>query len=166
MHALTEDELRGAFVNATAEDLRLLTLPHDFALTEWDHQDFFAWRDPRASTRGYLVTERDGELTAVVVTASNATRSRSAMCNLCRTMQPGGQVALFSARRAGEAGERGDSVGTYICADLSCHENVRLAAPLAPGEIRAYGIVDLRIDGTRRNVESFVARVAESVTAS
>ncbi len=72
-------------------------------------------------------------------------------------MQPGNQVALFTARRAGDAGERGDSVGTYVCADLGCHENVRLAAPLAPSEVRAS--VDRRIDGTRRRVEAFVERV-------
>ena len=54
----------------------------------------------------------------------------------------------------------GDSVGTYICTDLSCHDNVRLAAPLAPSEMR--GSVDLKIDGTRRRTEAFVARVLEN----
>jgi hypothetical protein len=72
-------------------------------------------------------------------------------------MQPGDQVALFTARKTGDAGARGDSVGTYVCADLSCHENVRLAAPLAPSEVRAS--VDRRIDGTRHRVESFVERI-------
>ena len=82
------------------------------------------------------------------------------MCNLCHTMQPGNQVSLFTARRAGDAGAHGDSVGTYICPDLSCHDNVRLAAPLAPSEMR--GSVDLKIDGTRRRTEAFVARVLEN----
>ncbi len=93
--------------------------------------------------------------------ASDTTsRARSAMCNLCHTMQPGDQVALFTARKAGEAGDQGDSIGTYMCTDLSCHENVRLAAPLAPNEVRAS--VDLRIDGTRRRTEAFVERVTET----
>jgi hypothetical protein len=61
----------------------------------------------------------------------------------------------------GDAGDRGDSVGTYICADLGCHENVRLAAPLAPSEVRAS--VDRRIDGTRHRVEAFVERVVAPV---
>ena len=82
------------------------------------------------------------------------------MCNLCHTMQPGDQVALFTARKAGDAGDNGDSIGTYICADLSCHENVRLAAPLAPNEMRAS--VDRRIDGTRQRAEALVNRVAEA----
>ena len=66
------------------------------------------------------------------------------------------------AARPGAACEtaHGDSVGTYICTDLSCHDNVRLAAPLAPSEMR--GSVDLKIDGTRRRTEAFVARVLEN----
>ncbi len=160
MRALTEDQLRESFVNAAPEERRLAAMPVDFLLTDWDHLDFFAWRDPRTRGRGYLVTERDGEPTGVVLRAAEGTsRARSAMCNICHTMQPGDQVALFTARKAGTAGEVGGSVGTYMCADLSCHENVRLALPLAPSEVRAS--VDLKIDGTRRRSEAFVERVLE-----
>ena len=95
--------------------------------------------------------------------AEGNSRARSALCNVCHTMQPADQVSLFTARKAGDAGLRGDSVGTYICADLSCHENVRLAAPLAPNEVRAS--VDRKIDGTRRRAESFVERVLETAGA-
>ena len=70
MHPLTEDEIRGAFVNATEQDLRVMALPLGFMLTEWDYLDFFAWRDPHARGRGYLVTERDGKPTAVVLRAA------------------------------------------------------------------------------------------------
>lgn len=162
MGPLTEDAIRESFANATEDDLRVLALPHDFVLTDWDHLDFLAWRDPRTRGRGYLVVELDGTAIGVVVRAADGTsRARSAMCNLCHTMQPADQVALFTARRAGSAGDHGDSVGTYICADLSCHENVRLAAPLAPSEVRAS--VDRRIDGTRVRAEAFAARVLESV---
>ena len=42
-------------------------------------------------------------------------------------------------------------------------KNVRLAAPLAPSEVRAS--VDRRIDGTRRRAESFVASVLETAGA-
>jgi hypothetical protein len=160
MRALTENEVRDAFVNATPDELRVIAMPHDFVLTDWDHLDFFAWRDPRTRGRGYVIAERDGEPTGVVLRAAEGqSRARSAMCNLCHTMQPGDQVSLFTARRAGVAGEQGDTVGTYMCADLSCHETVRLAAPLAPSEIRAS--VDRKIDGTKRRTEDFVDRVRE-----
>jgi hypothetical protein len=164
MRPMTESDVREAFANATPDELRLMALPHDFLLIDWFHLDFLAWRDPRTRGRGYVVVEIDGEWSGVVVRAADGTsRARSAMCNLCHTMQPGDQVSLFTARKAGAAGEQGDSVGTYMCADLSCHENVRLALPLAPSEVR--GSVDLRIDGTRRRTETFVERVLEPIRA-
>lgn len=164
MRQLTGDDIRGAFVNADEDEVRLLTLPHDFVLTDWFHQDFLAWRDPRISGRGYLVGEVDGRPVGVVLRAADgSSRAASALCNVCHTMQPADQVTLFSARKAGEAGRRGDAVGTYLCADLSCHENVRLAAPLAPNEVRAS--VDARIDGTRRRAEAFIERVWDAARA-
>ena len=164
MRPLTEDDVLASFVNAAPEELRLIALPPDFLLTDWDHLDFLAWRDPRTRSRGYVITEVDGAPTGIVLRAAEgSSRARSAMCNLCHTMQPADQVSLFTARKAGPAGRHGDSVGTYMCADLSCHENVRLAAPLAPNEIRAS--VDRRIDGTRERTEAFVERVLEGSAA-
>lgn len=159
MRALTEAEVRASFVNADADELRIMELPHDFLLVDWDYLDFFAWRDPGAGRRGYVLVQQEGAVVGIVLRSSDPGRARSGMCNICHTMQPGNQVTLFAARRAGEAGFRGDSVGTYICADLSCHENVRLARPLAPNEVRAAGQVDFRLDGTRRRMEAFVDRV-------
>lgn len=164
MQALTEEHVRASFVNATADDRRIAAMPIDFVLLDWDHLDFLAWRDPNSRERGYIVTQREGEPVGVVLrAASGSSRARSALCNLCHTMQPGDQVTLFNARKAGRAGEVGDSIGTYICADLGCHENVRIAGPLAPSEIRAS--VDRRIDGTRQRTEAFVERVLEPAIA-
>ncbi|HYP73920.1 MAG TPA: FBP domain-containing protein [Microbacterium sp.] len=160
MLPLTEDQVRTALVNATPDERERLAVPLSFVLADWDHLDFFAWADPENRGRGYVVVERAGAPTGIVLRAASGGRSRAAMCNLCHTMQPGNQVALFTARRPGEAGERGDSIGTYICADLGCHENVRLAAPLAPSEVRAS--VDRRIDGTRQRVERFVEQVLDT----
>ena len=164
MRPLTEQDVRSSFMNASPEELRLVALPADFVLTDWDHLDFLAWRDPRTRSRGYMIAEVDGEPAGIVLRAAEgSSRARAAMCNLCHTMQPADQVVMYTARKAGEAGSNGDSVGTYICADLSCHENVRLAAPLAPSEVRAS--VDLKIDGTRRRTEAFVGRVLETAGA-
>ncbi|WP_314505420.1 FBP domain-containing protein [uncultured Microbacterium sp.] len=161
MRQLTEEELRDAIANATDDELRVFASPLDFVLTDWDHLDFLAWRDPRNRGRGYLVGEIDGRPVGVVMRAAEgSSRAGAAFCNVCRTMQPADQVSLFSARKAGAAGARGDSVGTYLCTDLSCHENVRLAAPLAPSEVRTS--VDARIDGTRQRAEAFIERVVEA----
>ena len=159
MRALTEDEIRASFRNADAEEIAQIAMPHDLLLAEWDYLDFFAWRDPIAAKSGYIVIERDGEPVGVVLRAVDPRRARPGMCNLCHTMQPGNQVALFAARRAGEAGRKGSTVGTYICVDLSCHESVRLAPPLAPSEVRAERHVDRRLDGTHHRVHGFVASV-------
>jgi hypothetical protein len=51
------------------------------------------------------------------------------MCLLCQTAQPGDAVSLFTARRVGEAGRNGNTVGTYICADLVCSQRVRTEIP-------------------------------------
>lgn len=151
--------MRAALVNATPDEVDRIGVPLALVLADWDHLDFLAWSDPDFRGRGYLVVERDGVPTGIVLRAASGARPRAAMCNLCHTMQPGDQVSLFTARKAGAAGDHGDSVGTYICADLSCHENVRLALPLAPSEVR--GSVDRRIDGTRRRAEAFVERVLQ-----
>ena len=102
MQPLIETEIRESLGNASDAELAQMTLPHDFLLTEWAHLDAFAWRDPRISGRGYLVTELDGEPVGVVLRAAGANGShhRAAICNLCHTPQPGDQVELFSARRA------------------------------------------------------------------
>ncbi|HSC72956.1 MAG TPA: FBP domain-containing protein [Gaiellaceae bacterium] len=160
MRPLTETEIRSSFVNAGPDELRVMALPADFLLADWDHLDFFAWRDPRTRGRGYLIAELDGTPTGVVLRAADgSSRAHTAMCNLCHTMQPADQVALFTARKAGPGGEHGDSIGTYVCADLSCHENVRLAGPLAPNEVRSS--VDRRIEGTTERTERFVERVLD-----
>lgn len=158
MRPLTEEEVRASFVNVVPDEMRLVALPLDFVLTDWDHLDFFAWRDPRSRGRGYLIAEHEGRATGVALRAAEgSSRARSALCDICHTMQPADQVALFTARKPGADGVYGDSVGSYICADLSCHENVRLATPLAPSEMRAS--VDRRIDGARHRSERLVARV-------
>lgn len=157
MRHLTEHEIRACLVNVDETQREQVGLPHDYLLLDWDHLDFLAWRDPQFRGRGYLIVEQDGQAVGVALRAAEGTsKARAAVCNVCHTMQPGDHVTLFTARGAGP---KDTSAGTYLCADLSCHENVRLAAPLAPNEIRAS--VDRRIDGTKHRAESFVARVIE-----
>lgn len=161
MQPLVESDIRESFGNATEAELAQLSLPHDFVLTEWVHLDAFAWRDPRIAARGYLVTELDGSIAGVVLRAAPSTGShhRAAICNLCHTQQPADQVVLFSARRAGPAGERGDSVGTYMCSDLACQETVRLGRPPAPSELVPSVREIERIEGVARRTRAFVADV-------
>ncbi|PWC03642.1 FBP domain-containing protein [Agromyces badenianii] len=161
MQPLVENDIVSSLGNAHPAELEQLSLPVRFFLTEWAPLDAFAWRDPRIPSRGYLVTELEGAPAGVVLRASDRTGShhRAAICNLCHTQQPGDQVELFSARRAGVAGERGDSVGTYICADLACQETVRLGRPPAPSEVQPSAQDLERIEGLARRTRAFVADV-------
>ncbi|HLS92184.1 MAG TPA: FBP domain-containing protein [Microbacterium sp.] len=161
MRELTADEIRASFVNADERELELLEMPLEAMLIDWFALDFLAWRDPSNRARCYAVVELDGAPTGVVLRAAQApARAHNSICNICRTMQPGNQVTLMSARKTGEAGRREETIATYMCADVSCHTNVRLAHPLAPGEFRAD--VDFRIDNTARRMRDFVRRVRDA----
>src|SRR5690606_21598996 len=99
MRPLTEADVRASFINATADELRMIEMPHDFLLVDWDFKDFLSWRDPASSKRGCVLVETGAGVTGIVLRASDPGRSTPGMCNICHTMQPGNQVALFSARK-------------------------------------------------------------------
>ena len=99
MQALTEDQVRAALVNASLEERDRLTVPMSFVLADWDHLDFFAWPDPDNRGRGYVVVERGGVPTGVVLRAASGARSRAAMCNLCHTSRGDVQPLPHDAAR-------------------------------------------------------------------
>ncbi|XVQ15591.1 FBP domain-containing protein [Spirillospora sp. CA-255316] len=123
MKAITEGDIRASFVNCTKGEAKRLNLPRDLADQPWDDLDFLGWRDPGAPERAYLITERHGRPLGIALrVASGGGRgftSRS-MCSLCLTTRTGGGVALMTARRTGEAGRQGNTVGQYVCGDLHC----------------------------------------------
>ncbi|SEN56307.1 FBP domain-containing protein [Nonomuraea pusilla] len=128
MRPLTERDIRTSFVNCSKGETQRLGLPKDFPDLPWPDLDFLGWRDPGAPERAYLVAERGGRPTGlalrVTTGASRGFTSRS-MCSLCLTTRTGGGVALMTARRTGEPGRQGNTVGQYLCADLSCPLYVR-----------------------------------------
>lgn len=67
---------------------------------------------------------------------------------------------FFSARRAGAAGRRGDSIGTYVCRDFECNANVRRTPPIAYVGFDVEAARLDRIDTLRRNVSGFVGEAA------
>jgi FBP C-terminal treble-clef zinc-finger len=131
VRALTEKEVRRSFVNCSRGEADAMTLPRTFPETPWEELVVLGWRDPRAPLRGYLVVERDGQPVGVAVRAADTRMSSAtpAMCLLCQTAQSGSDVSLFTARRAGAAGRNGNTVGTYVCADLGCAVRARAEIP-------------------------------------
>jgi hypothetical protein len=163
VHALTEQQVRRSFLNCSQGEAKGLALPKGFADLDWAALELLGWRDPRAPLRGYVVVEADDRPVGIAVRAAESRMSarRTAMCLLCQTTQSGDAVSLFTARRTGAAGRNGNTVGTYMCADLGCAERVRTEIPpwlldRHPAEVVAGRAAELRervrgfVDAVRR----------------
>lgn len=160
MKALTEADIRASIVNASKGEIERMPLPglHEVL---WDQREYLGWRDHGAPLRGYLVHWVDDRPVGIVLRASGA-RMRSgisAMCSLCRTPQPSDQVTLFSAARAGQSGRDGNTVGTYICADLACSLIIRITPPKMPMQPDPAEIIARRADGLLTRVQNFTADI-------
>ncbi|GLW63703.1 hypothetical protein Arub01_19470 [Actinomadura rubrobrunea] len=163
MRPVTERDLRASFVNCSKGEAKRLGLPKDFAELPWEDLDFLGWRDPGAPERAYLVTHRDDELLGIAlrVTAgsSRGFTSRS-MCSLCLTTRTSGGVALMTARRTGEAGRQGNSVGQYLCSDLDCSLYVRgKKTSVAGGGPDETLTLEEKIARIQANLNAFVEKV-------
>jgi hypothetical protein len=163
MRPLTEAQVRRSFVNCSQGEAKGLALPKDFGTLDWSELELLGWRDPKAPLRGYLVVETDERPVGIAVRAADTRMSNrtAAMCLLCQTAQSGDAVSLFTAKRTGNAGRNGNTVGTYMCADLGCAHRVRTEIPAwlrdrDPAEVVAERAAELRervrgfVDAVRR----------------
>lgn len=163
MRPLTERAIRSSFVNCSKGEAGRLHLPRDFAEIPWDDLDFLGWRDPGAPDRAYLVAERGHRPLGIALRATPrsvrgfTTRS---MCSLCLTTRTGGDVALMTARRTGEAGRQGNSVGRYLCTDLACSLYVRGAKEsVAAADLEESLTREDKIARTLANLNAFLDKV-------
>ncbi|MCX5168428.1 FBP domain-containing protein [Streptomyces antibioticus] len=161
MKPVTEQEIRAAFVNCTRGEAKRLSVPRDLADRPWEHLDYLGWRDPQAPDRAYLAVELEGRLTALALRAGAGAvgQARRSMCSMCLTTHSGG-VALMVAPRAGRAGQQGNSVGAYLCADLACSLYVRGLRDAGVGA-RLHETISLeeKIRRTVTNLAAFIAKV-------
>jgi len=161
MKPLTDTEIRESLVNAGPADAVRMPLPglHEVV---WSEREYLGWRDPAAPHRGYLAYWRHGRPVGIVLHASESRlQVASAICSLCNTPQPAGQVTMFTAQRAGRAGERGDSVGTYICADLACSLLIRIAPPQYEMQPSPDEVVATRATRLAERLDVFVGRILD-----
>ena len=160
MRPLTDTEIRGSFVNLDADEASGIILPglHE---TLWEEREFLGWRDPSHPTRGYIVFWNGPTPTGLMVRAAQSAMpaGRPAMCSLCHTQQPAPQVSLFVAPKAGHRGQRGDTVGTYLCADLRCSTIIRITPPKNDLLPNPEAHTDYRAAVIENRLESFTARV-------
>ena len=162
MKQLTESEIRAAFVNATKGEIERMPMPglHEVI---WDSREFLGWRDSGSPLRGYLVHWLGERPVGVILRASEVglRPGISAMCALCRTPQPSGQVTMFSAPKAGESGRNGNSVGTYICDDLACSIIIRIMPAPHPMQPSPDEVLASRSKGLTERVQNFTASVMD-----
>lgn len=162
MEPLSDPEIRASFVNCSKGEARRLNLPRGLAELPWESLDFLGWRDQGAPDRAYLVAPYGGELVGVTLRSPMVRRSltKTNVCSLCITIHGGSGVALLSARRAGAAGREGNTVGTYICADLGCSLYVRgrrrSASVSRPEESLT---LEEQVSRTVANLDAFVEQV-------
>jgi hypothetical protein len=161
VHALTEQQVRRSFVNCSQGEAKGLALPRDFDTLAWDELQLLGWRDPKAPLRGYLVLEDGGAPVGIALRAAETRMSSrtAAMCLLCQTTQPGDAVSLFTARRTGDAGRNGNTVGTYMCADLGCAQRVRTEIPPWLADRDPAVVVAERAAELRERVSGFLGAV-------
>lgn len=171
MRPLTAKEIRGAFVNATAEDLERMTLPglHE---TLWEEREFLGWRDLHTPRLGYIVHWMNGKPVGVLLRATQASvrQGIAAMCSFCHLSQPSTHVRMFTAPRAGDAGRNGDTVGSYLCEDLACSLLIRQlpTRPLYPGYPDSHrgprqpDLLEQRSAAVLSHVRGFTAAVLKS----
>jgi hypothetical protein len=157
---LSEPQIRAAFVNLTKGEAKRLNVPRGLDQRPWEDLDYLGWRDPQSSVRGYLIAPFGDRWVGVALRApaSSAGSARPSMCSLCLTVRSGG-VSLMVAPRAGKAGQQGHSVGTNMCADLSCSLYLRGKLHTGPPGMPETLTLEQRIERLVGNVESFVARV-------
>jgi FBP C-terminal treble-clef zinc-finger len=158
---LTEQEIRAAFVNCSQGEAKRLNLPRDLAGQPWDDLDFLGWRDPQAPGRGYLAAVLADQLLAITLRcpAPRPGQKRTDMCSICLTTHAGG-VRLMVAPRTGKAGQQGNSVGAYFCADLACSLWTR-GKKVNPSSTRIAEALTLaeQVDRNNANLAAFLARV-------
>ena len=167
MEPLSVSDIRRSMINATRGEIERMPLPglHEVI---WSTREYLGWVDPRAPLLGYLVHWREDQPVGVMLRAAEGRMSPgiSAQCSLCRTPQPAHQVRLFSAARAGQSGRDGNSVATYICADLACSHIIRILPPVSALQPDPAAVVPARAEALLARVIGFTAGISGSEKAS
>lgn len=163
MQPLSIKDIRSSFINATRSETAKLTPPKNLGTLDWASLDLLGWRDEKMPLRGYLVLPAEGSLTGILLRApeGGARKNRSVLCELCRDIYSKEDVLLWVARRAGQSGRDGNTVGTLICADFLCSANVRKEPAVNEINPDPELVVKRQVEDLRERAAKFVGRVRQ-----
>jgi hypothetical protein len=119
---LTEARIRASFVNVSTRERAAMVIPPLDDL-DWSALNLLGWRDRKAPQLGFVVTEIDGEPVGVALRQAEAPTRTRPQCSWCEDVTLPNEVVFFAAKRAGAAGRKGDTVGTFACAEFQCDKN-------------------------------------------
>lgn len=159
MRPIDERTLRASFINASRKEVSDLTLPPGFADLDTEKLDYLGWVDPKLPRRAYVVTWVDGVARGVVLQRAEQRVIARAQCSWCEDVTLRNDVQLYVARKAGPAGRKGDTIGTLVCAEFGCSQNVRVLPPLAYDGYDRELARELRILKLQERVAAFIGAV-------
>ena len=157
MRPIDERAIRASFRNASRKEVSDMNLPAGFGDIDFDKLDYLGWSDPKSPRRAYVITEVDDGFAGVLLHQAEQRFATRAQCSWCDDVTLRNDVQLFTARKAGPAGRKGDTVGTLVCANFECSTNVRRLPPLAYEGFDRELARDLRILRLGEHVRAFVA---------
>jgi len=161
MLPLTETTLRASFVNASQRERAGLSLPAQLEELDWDSLDFLAWRDRKFTNLGYVIVDLDGAATGILLRQSDSRMRTRPQCSWCEDIELRNNVVFFSAKRSGEAGRNGDTVGTLVCANFECAANARKRPTTAYIGFDVEAARQRRIAVLREHVQGFVRDIRD-----
>ncbi|WP_344307693.1 FBP domain-containing protein [Brevibacterium samyangense] len=162
MQELTLTQLQKSFVNASRREAGLIKPPFDPDTFDWESHDFVGWADAKIPQRSYVFVPVDGEVRGVILRAVPPSRShRSAVCAWCEDVIAVQGIRMFTAKRAGDAGRRGNTVGTLVHELFDCSAHARREPTGWEGRDDPEAFVAKRVEKLRANAEGFVRRVMD-----
>lgn len=159
MNSYTRAQILDALRGATRSELKKVTFAADFDAVDFGKLDYYGWADPKIPRRAYVLVDRpDGPIALLLTQAAVKPRGR-AMCTWCNDVNLTDDAVLYTVRRGGAAGRKGDTIGTLICATFGCSRNVRQLPPAYHKDTDLALIRDQRVEELRRKVHGFVDKV-------
>ena len=163
MQPIAERALRAAFVNVSQRERAGLALPPGLDSLDWDRLDYLGWRDARIPSLGYVIVHLDGEPVGVMLRQADGRARSRPQCSWCEDVLLPNDVVLFSAKRAGAAGRKGDTIGTLVCSNFECSANVRKRPPVAYIGFDVDAARLQRITALQRHADAFVRDIRDSI---